>query len=126
MFVDLRFITAKWEAGLCGAFCEAVNVAATILGLSGILALAVMAAGDDSAIERTLYYIAKPIAFISVYFAHYALKDEDSPIPYKTHAVIGILSMRPQPCRCQTPDGTDAAEGKASYGAAIAEKGADT
>lgn len=126
MFVDLRFITAEWEAGLGSAFCVAVNVAATILGLSGILALAVMAAGGDSAIEQTLYYIAKPIAFISVYFAHYALKDEDSHISYKTHAVIGILSMRPPPCICQTPDGTDAAEGKASYGAAIAVKGADT
>ena len=87
---------------------------------------AVMAAGGSFAIEQTLYYIAKPIAFISVYFAHYALKDENSRISYKTHAVIGILSMRPPPCICQTPDGTDAAEGKASYGAAIAEKGADT
>ena len=90
LFEDLRFITADWEAGLGSAFCEAVNVADTILRLSGILALAVMAAGDDSAIEQTLYYIAKPIAFISVYFTHYALKDENSHISYKTHAVIGI------------------------------------
>lgn len=113
LFEGLSLITVEWEAGIGGAFCEAVNVAVTILGLSGILALAVMAAGGDFAIERTLYYIARTIAFISAYFTHYALKDEDSPIPYKTHAVIGILSMRPPPCRCQTPDGTDAAEGKA-------------
>ena len=126
LFEDLRFITAEWEAGIGGAFCEAVNVAVTILGLSGILALAVMAAGGSFAIEQTLYYIAKPIAFISVYFAHYALKDEDSHISYKTHPVICILSMRPPLCRCQAPDDSDAAEGKASYGAAIAEKGADT
>lgn len=90
LFEGLRFITAEWEAGLGSAFCVAVNVADTILRLSGILALAVMAAGGDFAIEQTLYYVAKPIAFISVYFAHYALKDEDSPIPYKMHAVIGI------------------------------------
>lgn len=78
-------VGGSWRRILRGGECGC-----TILGLSGILALAVMAAGGSFAIEQTLYYIAKPIAFISAYFAHYALKDEDSPISYKMHAVIGI------------------------------------
>ena len=73
------FITAGLGAGLGGAFCMAMKVAATTWGPSGVLALPIMVAGGTSATTQMLcYVVGLVISYIMGFiFTNFSLKDAD-------------------------------------------------